>query len=431
MIDTARSLRLITVLLVAAAEFLAPVSAAADETDRGFLPDGRPVVLTREALVKSAMGNNPELLQLGVEKEQTRIDLKAARARRFPDIGAEIRLSHIANPMEAISVTAGEFGSYTVPGEGEILLPPEDMEVFEGMEPMLYEFIVTLEQPVFTWGKIRNSIELYKRALGANELNIELKRQEIVTSITVYLYSLYFLDKIDRIIQKQREAADRLIFISEKSYENGFIVYSELLEARIKAKEIDLGRAKLEEQRRQLLLELEHLSGISGLRSTELSFNFVDPNISNYPTADKEELVEHALKSNTQLELLGRLRKIADYKRQIAQGGNYLKPDIGLRFELSYGGPRFPLIEPDWYGKGDYNIISTLAFVTSIYDGGKLRSEILMSEEELKHSTYEYRKGKSAVEKFISTTLLKLDLNRDNIEYYTLKKNAAAEQVEL
>ncbi len=54
-----------------------------------------------------------------------------------------------------------------------------------------------------------------------------------------------------------------------------------------------------------------------------------------------------------------------------------------------------------------------------------------MSEEELKHSTYEYRKGKSAVEKFISTTLLKLDLNRDNIEYYTLKKNAAAEQVEL
>jgi outer membrane protein TolC len=439
MTDAERFFRLIIALLVTAAGLIAPALAATEEkarsgtisAARGYLPDGRPLVLTRETLVKSAMENNPELLQLGVEKEQTRIDLKSARAGRYPDIGAEIRLSHIANPMEPISVTAGEYGSYEIPGEGEILIPPEDLEVFEGMEPMLYEFIVTLEQPIFTWGKIRNSIELYKRALGANELNIELKRREITTTITVYLYSLYFLEKIDRIIQKQREAADRLIFISEKSYENGFIVYSEFLEARIKAKEIDLGRTRLEEQRRQLLLELEHLTGISGLRSPELSLDFVDPNIANYPTAGKEKLIERALETNVQLELLGRLREIADYKRQIAKGGNYLKPDIGLRFELSYGGPRFPLIEPDWYGKGDYNIISTLAFVTSIYDGGKLRSEILMSEEELKHSTYEYRKGRSEIERFISTTLLKLDLNRDNIEYYTLKKEADADQVEL
>ena len=194
-----RILRLAAVLLAAAAGLLAPAMGTADEaalaesSGRGYLPDGRAVVLTREALVKSAMENNPELLQLGVEKEQTRIDLKSAKARRFPDIGAEIRLSHLANPMEPISVTAGEYGSYEIPGEGEVLIPPEDLEVFEGMEPMLYEFILTLEQPIFTWGKIRNSIELYKKALGANELNIELKRQEITTSITVYLYSLYFL----------------------------------------------------------------------------------------------------------------------------------------------------------------------------------------------------------------------------------------------
>ena len=160
-------------------------------------------------------------------------------------------------------------------------------------------------------------------------------------------------------------------------------MYSEFLEARIKAKEIDLGRARLEEQRRKLLLEIEHLTGLSDIRAKELSLSFVDENIANYPTAEREELIDKALETNVQLELLGRLREVADYKREIAEGGNYLKPDIGLRFELSYGGPRFPLIETDWYGKDDYNLISTLAFVTSIYDGGKLRSEILMSEEEL------------------------------------------------
>ncbi len=99
--------------------------------------------------------------------------------------------------------------------------------------------------------------------------------------------------------------------------------------------------------------------------------------------------------------------------------------------ELSYGGPRFPFIEPDWYGQDDYNLISTLAFQTTFYDGGKLRSEIKMKEEEVRASTFDFQQGKQQIEKFISETLLTLNLHRSNIEYYQLKIENDREQTAL
>lgn len=392
-------------------------------------PVARPYTL--EELTEAAVRNNRELRQLEVEEEKTLVDLRSAKAGMFPDIGAEIRLNHIANPIDPITVTAGEFGSYPIAGEGDVLIPPEDVRIYEGMESMFYQFIVSLEQPVFTWGKIRNSIDLYKKVLQTRRLNLEKKREELAATINVYLYSLYFIEKIEELIEEQRKTAERLVFISEKAYENGFIVYSELLEARIQAKEINLAEYELREQKEQILLDLSHTTLIEDLTIKDLDISYVNENTEDYHLPSSDKLMQAALKNNLDLQVLSSLKEVADYKLEIAEGKGYLKPDIGIRFELSYGGPRFPFVEKDWYGQDEYNLISSIGFVAKIFDGGKLRSEIELNEEEVKASTYDFEQGKQSIEKFIARSLLKLSLYRDNMEYYKLKIESDNEKVAL
>lgn len=386
---------------------------------------------TAEELTAAALINNRELKQLSVEENKTSVDLAAAQAGRFPTIGGEVRFSHIANPIDPVSVTAGEFGAYPVAGQEDILLPPQDVRIYEGMESTMYEFIVTLEQPVFTWGKIRNSISLYKRVLSTRRLTIEKKRQELGTELRIYLYSLYFLREIEKLVAAQTETADRLLYISEKAYENGFITYSELLEARIQSQKIKLAVNGLRQQKEQAFLDVKHTTLLDDIGYGTLDFSEVSIDTSEYILPEREELLQSARNRNKDLQLLGALKQVADYKLEIAEGDSYLKPDIGLRLELSYGGPRFPFIEADWFGQDDYNLITTLALQATFFDGGKLKSEIRMNEEEVKASHYNLELGKQQIEKFISESLLKLELRRSNIEYYGLKIDNAAEQAAL
>lgn len=383
---------------------------------------------TVDDLTRAAVQNNRDLKQLAIEEEKTSVDLRSAKAARFPTIGGQIRLSHIANPIDPISVTAGEFGAYPVAGQEDILLPPQDMRIYEGMESTMYEFAVSLEQPVFTWGKIRNSISLYQQVLSTRRLNIEKKRQELAATLRVYVYSLYFIREMEDLLERQRELADRLVYISEQAYDNGFILYSDLLEARIRAKKINLAENQLKQQKEQALLDIKHTTLLDDANYHTIDFSGIDTEVDGYILPDKNALLGRAYTENTDLKLLGALKNVADYKLDIAEGKSYLKPDIGFRFELSYGGPRFPFIEPDWYGQDDYNLISTLAFTATFFDGGKLKSEIIMKETEVKASHYNLEQGKQQIEKFISETLLQLDLHRSNIEYYRLKIDNAREQ---
>ena len=410
--------------------FFSAFTAAITAEEPRAVPRPAPPYTVSE-LAAAAVQNNRELKQLSVEEEKTSVDLRSAKADRFPTVDGQIRLSHIANPIDPISVTAGEFGSYPVAGQDDVLLPPEDIRIYEGMESTMYEFIVSVEQPVFTWGKIRNSISLYQQVLATRRLDIEKKRQELVTTLRIYVYSLHFIREMEDLLFRQRELADRLVYISEKAYENGFILYSELLEARIQAQKINLAENRLKQQKEQAFLDIRHTTLLDDVNYNTLDFSRIDTEVSGYILPRRKALLDRALQENMDLKLLGAMKNVADYKLDIAEGKSYLKPDIGLRFELSYGGPRFPLIEPDWFGQDDYNLISTLAFTATFFDGGKLKSEIRMNEAEVKASHYNLQQGKQQIEKFISETLLKLNLHRDNIEYYTLKIDNAREQAAL
>lgn len=381
-------------------------------------------------LFARALEENRDLALLNIEKNKMLIEKRGARARRFPTVDAQVGLTGIANPMEPISLTAGQLGVYTLAGE-ETLIPPEDMTIYEGMEGTQYNFKLIIDQPVFTWGKIKGAEEAATLGAEAGALRIQGKELELRADIYARMYALKYLSEIEAILSLQEKAAERLVKITEDSYENGFILYSELLDARIKAKELEIAAARIETEKNNLLVHLSYTAGIENLDEESLDFSPLDGNPGDITLGPKEELIATTLKDNPNIRLLELLQRIQALRRRIAEGDNYLKPDIGLHLELSYSGSRFPFIEADWYGQDRWNLTSTLGFSTTVFDGGQLMTSMLKSAQETEAALYEYRQGTETITRTITETLLKLELSLKNLEYYQLKSENGRTQLEL
>ncbi len=384
---------------------------------------------TPEELVASALKNNRELKGLRTDTKKSLLEIKQAKAERLPELDFAVNLSHIANPP-TLELSPGDLGSIETE-MGTLEFPEEKMTVNLGTESTNYEFKLSLDQPVFTWGKINNSIKLHTRKAGANALTVESKVNELRTMIYSYIATLYFLDIMEDLVKKQIETGERLIFISEKSHENGFILYTDLLETRIRVQEIYLARTQIESRKKEVMTRLELATSLDDLSMEEISFGQFDEEVTNYVLASEEALIDTAFEKSIDLKLLEQQRAIMAHKLDIAEGKSYLKPDIGLHFELSYGGPRFPLIETDWYGEDDYNLTSTIGLTTKLFDGGRLKQEIEINREELEGSLYAYERGKSQIRQVITETMAKLELNKSTIEYLNLKIGTDREQMEI
>ena len=386
--------------------------------------------VTIETLCASASENNLELLKLEVESRQAEIDRKNAEAAKLPSVDFQAALTYLTKPMiEPITLTAGELGAYDI-GGSSILLPMEDMTLYSGMENTNYDFKFILDQPIFTWGKINNAISLYSRIEDSSQLVIESKSKEIRTGISIYFYSLFYITEIEESLQNQIEDSERLISIAEESYNNGFILYAQLLETKIQAKKLEIAAAELNEQKEQALLSLAVLSGKKELKIEDFNFDKLLTS-EDVIILNTEDYMASAFENSPEVKMLNELREINELRVDISRGSSGLKPDIGLHIELGYSGPRFPFIEADWFGQDSLNLTSTIAVKSSIYDGGKPRLQIERDLEELEKTYFEYEAGLEKIKHVITESILKLELNRRNIEYFRLLQENDILQYEL
>ena len=401
---------------------------ALEVEDSSVLPGEVSSGITPVQLYDSAVVNNIDLQKLSTEKKQAEIDRKNAEAAAFPQVKFETTLSYMTKPMiEPIKLAAGQLGAYDI-GGSTIMLPTEDMVVYKGMENTHYDFKFIIDQPVFTWGKISNSILLYEDLNKIASLKLQSSRDEIRTRIYIYFTTLNYIEKIEERLSRQTSDAGRLIALAEQSYENGFILYADLLKARIQAKELQIAGAELTQQKEAALLALSTLSGRQELETADLDFSFIEE-IGSIEIDSADSYLASALAGSSDIAMLNRLRSINEHRLSISEGAGYFKPDIGLHFEIGYSGPRLPFIEADWFGEDSLGISSTIALSTTIYDGGKIGYQIERDTEELNNAFHEYELGLERLTYFISETLLKLELNRQNIDYYRLLQQNDEQQI--
>ncbi len=374
--------------------------------------------IDRQILIDSAVEKNKELLILESQSRQAEITVQSARSRFLPDLSFSSDLAYLSTP-DSYTIKAGDFFNGALPGIGNFLLPDEDYTVELGQNTR-YEFSLLLEQPIFTWGKLSGALDAARLSQSGSILKIEAKTNEVVTQLDIILYSLTCLMEIKNESMNQISASRELVRISRENYENGFLLYSDLLAVQLQAGETELAGSIIDEQINQALLGIELLCGLEELSVDRIQLP-QKRSWNGFLSEEKDLLVARAQRKNLNLRLFDLEIQGREIAEDIARGSGYLKPDIGIYAKLSYSASAFPLLQHGWTNSDSLSFIAALGIRTLIYDGGERSGEINTSMENLNQAVLKRERNSELIKEFIIKSLFQMELSLQKIEYYQLQ----------
>ena len=325
---------------------------------------------TMDNLLNLLRLNNAELVKASEEISKAKMDVLDAKAGFYPTIDFTVTGSYIANPIDPIRVNIGDYAGSSLYG----LSGNDYLTLYNGMEKTYYSFQVQLTQPLFTWGKLDNALKLYEQIYDIRTLQYKDVYEKLVTELNTRTAVLYYLDKILDVLDENRNLSKRLSELADSAYENGMMLKSEALSVKVKAGQIDVAYEQLKREKLLMETSIAKLVGLKSFSSDELSISELELQtlISETSAEQLSYYLDLALSDNrTNIAMLYGMNNIAEYSKKISDASVNWKPDIALVVNAGYGGSRFPLVETDWYGQDDWNLIVTLAIKTTLFDGGK------------------------------------------------------------
>ena len=342
---------------------------------------------TLDFLLSATKQNHPELLKLQEEYKRSRLDVQDAWAGLGPTVDLQVSGTYMVNPpVGAMYINTEDIINSIQINGVRPSARGQRIKIYDGMEPTLYDFQLTLTQPIFTWGKITNAIKLYQEISEIKETQLSQQTSQLETELKTRLVSLYYLNRILEIIDEEEAYAERMVQVSENAESSGMLLHQEVVDAKIQAKELEIAKQDLLEQINDQLLELSRTSGID-LSLENINFDFVPDFIESFDSllAEDAALLEAEVLSGNQssIKMLTQLETVSKTAEKISRGYENWKPDIALQMSGGYSGSRFPLVEPNWRRKDDYSLNISIGIKTTLWDGGKKVRDVARKKSEI------------------------------------------------
>lgn len=376
--------------------------------------------------------NNSELLSLEEEYRRSELDVKDAYAGLGPTIDLQVSGTYMINPpVGSVYVNVDDIiNSIQWPSGVKPAGNGQYIKVYDGMENTLYNFQLSMMQPLFTWGKITNAISLYKQISQIKQTQIDSKLQQLETELKTRLVTLSYLNSINDIIEEEKVYVERLVQVSEDSEKSGMLLHQDVVDARIQAKELEIAQQDLQEQINNQLLELIRSTGLDELTLEQIDFVIDEDEINSILNGNREEMQDKAL-SGTQLsiKLLTQLKAVNETAVKIAKGYENWKPDIALQATASYGGSRFPFAEPNWLRKDDYSANISIGIKTTVWDGGKKLRDVSRKMSETRTADINQLDARSSIKKTLNEQWNTADVCTMKMEYQDLKIEASDSKI--
>lgn len=376
--------------------------------------------------------NNPEILSLKEEYERSILDVKDAKAGFCPKVDLQVTGTYMVNPpIGAIYLSVDDIiNSIQWPSGVKPAATGQYVKLFDGMENTLYNFQLSISQPVFTWGKLTNAVSLYNQISNIKQTQIVSKKQQLETELKTRLITLTYLSRVNQIIEEEKEYVERLVQVSVDAEKSGMLLHQDVVDAKIQAKELEIAQQDLQEQINNQLLELIRSTGVEDLTLDKIDYDFDENEINSILSGQKDKLLEQALSGDRlSIKMLEQLKEVNETAVKIAKGYENWKPDVALQATVGYGGSRIPLVEPNWLRKDDYTANLSIGIMTTVWDGGKKLRDISRKISETKTADINQLDARLTIQKTFNEQWNTAEVCTMKMEYQDLKIEASESKI--
>lgn len=376
--------------------------------------------------------NNPELLKLQEEYSRSLLDVKDAKAGFGPTIDLQVSGTYMVNPpVDAIYLNVDDvLNSIQWPGNIKPESGGQYVKLYDGMENTMYNFQLSLLQPIFTWGKLINAVKLYTQISEIKKTQLLSKEMQLNTELEIRLITLTYLKKIMKFLDEEKTYAQRLVETSENAEKSGMLIHQDVVEAKIQAKELEIAQQDVTEQINNQLLELQRMTGIENLKIDSFDYEIEEERINKILDSDRTIIEENALSGNQlSIKMLIQLKEVNQTAQSIAKESVNWKPDFALQASIGYGGSRFPFVETNWLRKDDYSANISIGIKTTIWDGGKKLRDVSRKISETKTADINQIDARSSIKKTLNEQWNTIEVCTMKLEYQELKIEACNSKI--
>ena len=324
--------------------------------------------------------------------QKSRLALTEAGSRALPHVDLQASASYLVHPPQGYVVGAGTLGtiSPSIPAGsplgnvvpvplGSFAIPPQDFAV-GAQQHNYFTAAASLSQPLFTWGKIRNAIDLAALAVEAAGTDLVAQQRDIDRDVHRAYFSALLARDSETVLKRIRDTAAGVAADRRRSFDQGTINWESVLEAQQSLASVDARLSEAEQGKATALESLKILTGRE-LKAEELATGFGTP----FPFLDEESLREKARVSSTALAASRTRISQAGKKLAVEKGGALLRPDVSLGLTLNVLGQEdLPFSTWTWNNSTwDWDLVVSIGMRMSVFDGMAAVQRVAQAEKDL------------------------------------------------
>jgi len=360
-------------------------SASGQEASVRALPSNEVKELTLQESIDMALAEN-----LGVKTAEEKVETakqKVSEARaafmpvlsangsytymgEIPTIEMEFDPAMLGIPPEMMQMMGGDAEAMGGDGPTEIEMGFEDT----------YQAGLSIQQPVFTWGKIYNNYKQAKLSLEASRQELEGVKQKTILDVTTSFYSVLLTERLVKVAEMAVDQVQAHVKIAQDLVDAGMATNFDLLRAKVQLANI---RSQLIRAKNGLKLSKDSFKNTIGM-NLDSQINVRGELVYQPLELELDRLIDSAMVNRPEIKQLQFQEQVGERFVSIAKAGN--KPNISLIGNYSYSYELKPDEELDIFNTDEWkNLWSvTLALQIPIFDGLATRARVKQAKSGLR-----------------------------------------------
>lgn len=394
--------------------------------------------ITYEELRAGMSASSTDIMQAVEDYKSASADLREAKSNLHPQITYTLAGSYVYNHQvmdldmtdikKEISGMNMEIPQFSIP------LAPLASQINDNIsypidisDPYL-NASVSLIQPVYTWGKLTSSIDMYEEIEAARALQIGDTEARLDATLKAYLSSLYYLRQVSERLEGMKEDTDQLVQLANDSSEAGLILSQDAAQARVSARQIDMTLTQVRTQMNTILSQIEVMTGYDNLTADMIDYTPDEDGMRALAQADRAMLEAMATSaSQNSMQMLTHMINATQAAKKAADRSMYVVPDIALSVSANYTAP----LTSSFIDNSSWSVTVAVALQGTIWDGGKNLSARDKAESAASSAEISRKEAVNTIKTTLAQNFAAMDLALAQIDYQSANIEMLDSQLEL
>lgn len=397
--------------------------------------------ITYEELRPGMSASSTDIMQAVEDYKSASADLREAKSNLHPQITYTLAGSYVYNhqvmdldmtdikkEISGMNMEISQFPPYSIP------LAPLASQINDNIsypidisDPCL-NASVSLTQPVYTWGKLTSSIDMYEEIEAARALQIGDTEARLDATLKAYLSSLYYLRQVSERLEGMKEDTDQLVQLANDSSEAGLILSQDAAQARVSARQIDMTLTQVRTQMNTILSQIEVMTGYDNLTADMIDYTPDEDGMRALAQADRAMLEAMATSaSQNSMQMLTHMINATQAAKKAADRSMYVVPDIALSVSANYTAP----LTSSFIDNSSWSVTVAVALQGTIWDGGKNLSARDKAESAASSAEISRKEAVNTIKTTLAQNFAAMDLALAQIDYQSANIEMLDSQLEL